>query len=841
MGKSRAEIQKAYRERQKAKGSAFLEKERVRQLRYYKPAADLSAKKRAERNEKNKFRNRLSRLRKKQREQNDNVVTETSGYESAGDNNDVNMSTDEDANVSADYNQPGPSGLIVKLPIMSHSAKAKGLKKVRARALARANKKVRDLKHDIETLRKKIKVKDRKISRMVKRQRQIEAPQTEDLTPRKQTDQDINMLNLTPTRRRFVRRKLLHANTVMAEVKESRKATSRKKRNNLHRIISGTMARKYRCITNINKFTGLSRKSLVKVFDKDLVNYIPTEKRICKARNMRNRIIEFFMRDDNSRAQPGKADAKKVETGEKMQTRVLTDYIKNLYDKYLSENPDADISLSTFQRLRPKNILLTSFISRNTCQCIHHQNMALKVQALRKSGIKIGQNPESLIPNQHDLDEILKDLPANFEYKIWKKVEVEPGKMRMKVVDQQTDASTFRENLKKQMKDFTDHVNRVKEQYSQVRDLKANLPNDEMILQMDFAENFSCRSLNEIQTAYWNQSMVTLHPVVAYFKEGDILKHQSFVVVSDEMSHSASTVCAFIDKLMPCLKLLKPNMKTVHYWTDSPSSQYRNRYIFYTIANHQNIYQIRGRWNYFEAGHGKGPCDGLGGTVKRMADEAINQGHTTIQDAADFYKWGSTSTMTGVRFLYVPKSETQQKHEEMNNIVTKPLKGTMKLHAIGVEESHLMTRETSCYCNICIKGHYCRTWEKQNTIVANLTENETETNGNQETVYSPQQDAPEQRIDLELDEFVAVIYDRNWFIGQIVDKDPDEGDYEINFMAKAKQMYKWPTVEDRIWVDHNDVLCVINTLEPSGKSQRLFKMSSEEQEKVSDLFKSRIA
>ncbi|KAL3881981.1 hypothetical protein ACJMK2_028363 [Sinanodonta woodiana] len=92
------------------------------------------------------------------------------------------------------------------------------------------------------------------------------------------------MLNLTPTRRRFVRRKLLQANTVMAEVKESRKATSRKKRNNLHRIISGTMARKYRCITNINKFTGLSRKSLVKVFDKDLVNYIPTEKRIYKGR-----------------------------------------------------------------------------------------------------------------------------------------------------------------------------------------------------------------------------------------------------------------------------------------------------------------------------------------------------------------------------------------------------------------------------------------------------------------------------------------------------------------------------------------------------------------------------
>jgi len=79
--KSRAEIQKAYRERHKAKGRTFLERKRVRQKSYYKPAATLSKKKREERNYSNKLRKRLSRLRR-QDQHNEEVTDETSGYES---------------------------------------------------------------------------------------------------------------------------------------------------------------------------------------------------------------------------------------------------------------------------------------------------------------------------------------------------------------------------------------------------------------------------------------------------------------------------------------------------------------------------------------------------------------------------------------------------------------------------------------------------------------------------------------------------------------------------------------------------------------------------------------
>jgi hypothetical protein len=47
--------------------------------------------------------------------------------------------------------------------------------------------------------------------------------------------------------------------------------------------------------------------------------------------------------------------------------------------------------------------------------------------------------------------------------------------------------------MKMQTKAFTEHVDRVGEQYSQIKKLKENIQENEFIVQMDFAENFSCQ------------------------------------------------------------------------------------------------------------------------------------------------------------------------------------------------------------------------------------------------------------------------------------------------------------------------------------------------------------
>jgi len=68
-----------------------------------------------------------------------------------------------------------------------------------------------------------------------------------------------------------------------------------------------------------------------------------------------------------------------------------------------------------------------------------------------------------------------------------------------------------------------------------------------------------------------------------------------------------------------------PGLEMVHYLTDSLTSQYRKKIIFILVCEHETIFGAKATWNYLEDGHGKGPCDGLGASVKRTADYASNK------------------------------------------------------------------------------------------------------------------------------------------------------------------------------------------------------------------------
>ena len=64
-----------------------------------------------------------------------------------------------------------------------------------------------------------------------------------------------------------------------------------------------------------------------------------------------------------------------------------------------------------------------------------------------------------------------------------------------------------------------------------------------------------------------------------------------------------------------------------------------NKTIFYLLSHHKELFGVSASWNFFEADHGKCPCDGVGGSVKRMADEVVRQQKVTTQDASDFFAW----------------------------------------------------------------------------------------------------------------------------------------------------------------------------------------------------------
>ena len=143
----------------------------------------------------------------------------------------------------------------------------------------------------------------------------------------------------------------------------------------------------------------------------------------------------------------------------------------------------------------------------------------------------------------------------------------------------------------------------------------------------DFAENYSFIVQDEAQSFHWNNSMATVHPFVVYYKENNELKHKSFVFISECMKHDTVLVYTFQRKLLALLRTeLLPNLKKIFYFSDGLAAQYKNWKNFANLCNHHNNFQgIEAEWHFYATAHGKGVCDGVGGTVKRLAAKASLQ------------------------------------------------------------------------------------------------------------------------------------------------------------------------------------------------------------------------
>ena len=75
-----------------------------------------------------------------------------------------------------------------------------------------------------------------------------------------------------------------------------------------------------------------------------------------------------------------------------------------------------------------------------------------------------------------------------------------------------------------------------------------------------------------------------------------------------------------------------------------------------------------------EAGHGKGPCDPIGGVAKRNADMAVKQQKAVIQDANDFFAWAkSVDSSIEYRFISTATYEENKRFLDEASNKVKPV------------------------------------------------------------------------------------------------------------------------------------------------------------------------
>lgn len=229
-----------------------------------------------------------------------------------------------------------------------------------------------------------------------------------------------------------------------------------------------------------------------------------------------------------------------------------------------------------------------------------------------------------------------------------------------------------------------------------------NLKKNEVVLRIDFSENYVCKCSTEIQAMHFGASKVqlSLHTGVQYEVKNDEVSSQSFTSVSDCLDHASFAIWAH---LKPILVKINENPKfdTIHVISDSPSGQYRNRFTMYLIPKilpkiSPNIKNFT--WNFTEAGHGKGPMDGVGGVLKKTADTHVLHGND-ITSCDDFVEI-LTEKCPSVSLIKISKENI----DEIKLISTKSaaaVPNITQLHQIKWEKKDpekIYTRFLSCFC-----------------------------------------------------------------------------------------------------------------------------------------------
>lgn len=129
--------------------------------------------------------------------------------------------------------------------------------------------------------------------------------------------------------------------------------------------------------------------------------------------------------------------------------------------------------------------------------------------------------------------------------------------------------------------------------------------------------------------------------------------------MSDDLSHSKESVLIFLDALLT--SILEVDVKVLHIWSDGPSSQFKNRFVANCLKWFEQKFNLKIHWNFFAASHGKGPVDGIGGTIKRLAGNIVTSRKIIVNDSLSFAK--AVEYACKVKVLHVSSAEVKEKIE----------------------------------------------------------------------------------------------------------------------------------------------------------------------------------
>ena len=300
---------------------------------------------------------------------------------------------------------------------------------------------------------------------------------------------------------------------------------------------------------------------------------------------------------------------------------------------------------------------------------------------------------------------------------------------------------------------------------------------------------------------------------------------QSYATISDSVKHNERAVWVH---LKPVVQEIMSNsdhkIDTLHVLSDGPVTQYRykaNCYLLSSVPYTWGLKQIT--WNYSERAHGKGALNGVGGAVKRMADNHVHGGQDT-QSPKDLYEFLARKEVPNIKFKWIDEADIQVFDEMLPPSIPK-VHGILNMHQIlSFSAGEIFYRALSCCCRY---PEMCDCFSPSKMRPDNRSKDSEESLACEE--IQPESPSSGEEEEEELDnkytvgKFVIVRYDKKPVVGQITKLNAEH--FEVNCMVQigGKNVFKWPARRVCIMYSKDQLVSVISEPEPHQHAAHLTK------------------
>ena len=428
---------------------------------------------------------------------------------------------------------------------------------------------------------------------------------------------------------------------------------------------------------------------------------------------------------------------------------VLQKTVIQTYKSFKRKYPAINIGLISFLKLRPKEVKLQKAMKWIQCACDICTNVENLLKAIRSNMMREECSfpefmesakalAESTLCNMdmfsqtcidrrcqgcglHQVEDVLQKWLANrkcnpLTCRQWESVtEIIKGKeiKRMKPEMKKLTKQEAAKILLKKLKTYGSHCFIARWQQKAFKNALANLKDEEALAVADFAENYTAQRQEEAQSAYYSRNQITIHPVVCWYRNNDVITRDSLIFISNDLKHDASAVSTFMHHTITHLSAkMTSSLTNLSIFSDGAASQYKSKRPMQNIARRFEFPSLNVNWHFFGSHHGKGPSDGESGVVKSKAARLVKSGECVIDNSTDLYE-GLRSQLTvpeGVsrrHFFHITSEEIDSVRTDAESRDVTPVVGIRKLHHVqtyGIGGLKVWLLSCQCIDGSCVHG-----------------------------------------------------------------------------------------------------------------------------------------